>query len=139
MMKQIFTGQLMSYAKDRNVIQQIWDGVPATFSLCIGAAVIWMALAVLFGYMSAVHAGKFTDEGGQAWAIARLIRPGDLGFEQLATPSTGSLLQDEMSDVQLNWRQVEDLMGVIRGERHARAMATGTRARLDQVHRSGRE
>src|SRR5262249_5609940 len=61
MMRQIFTGQLMSYAKDRNVIQQIWDGVPATFSLCIGAAVIWMALAVLFGYMSAVHAGKLTD------------------------------------------------------------------------------
>ena len=60
-LKQIFTGQLMSYAKDRNVVQQIWDGVPATFSLCIGAAVIWMALAVLFGYMSAIHAGKFTD------------------------------------------------------------------------------
>src|SRR5258708_2454065 len=61
MMRQIFTGQLMSYAKDRNVVQQIWDGVPATFSLCIGAAVIWMTLAVVFGYMSAVPAGKFTD------------------------------------------------------------------------------
>src|ERR1700754_1327168 len=70
MMKQIFTGQLMSYAKDRNVVQQIWDGVPATFSLCIGAAVIWMTLAVLFGYMSAVHAGKFTD---RALTILSLI------------------------------------------------------------------
>jgi peptide/nickel transport system permease protein len=70
MMRQIFTGQLMSYAKDRNVVQQIWDGVPATFSLCIGAAVIWMALAVLFGYMSAVHAGKFTD---RALTIAALV------------------------------------------------------------------
>ena len=39
MMKQIFTGQLTSYAKDRNVVQQIWEGLPATFSLCIGAAV----------------------------------------------------------------------------------------------------
>jgi peptide/nickel transport system permease protein len=29
MMKQIFTGQLMSYAKDRNVVQQIWDGASA--------------------------------------------------------------------------------------------------------------
>src|SRR5215471_13755172 len=36
MMKQIFTGELTSYAKDRNVMQQIWDGLPATFSLCIG-------------------------------------------------------------------------------------------------------
>ena len=61
MMKQIFTGQLTSYAKDRNVVQQIWEGLPATFSLCIGAAVVWMALAILFGYLSAVHAGKFTD------------------------------------------------------------------------------
>src|ERR1700754_2531569 len=61
MMKQIFTGQLTSYAKDRNVVQQIWDGVPATFSLCVGAAVLWMSLAILFGYLSAVHAGRFTD------------------------------------------------------------------------------
>ncbi len=61
MMKQIFTGQLTSYAKDRNVVEQIWHGVPATFSLCIGAAVLWMSLAIVFGYLSAVHAGKFTD------------------------------------------------------------------------------
>src|ERR1700755_2196922 len=57
MMKQIFTGQLTSYAKDRNVVQQIWDGVPATFSLCIGAAVVWMSLAVRFGHMKSVQSG----------------------------------------------------------------------------------
>jgi peptide/nickel transport system permease protein len=61
MMQQIFTGQLTSYAKDRNVVEQIWNGVPATFSLCIGAAVLWMSAAIVFGYLSAVHAGKFTD------------------------------------------------------------------------------
>jgi peptide/nickel transport system permease protein len=75
MMKQIFTGQLMSYAKDRNVVQQIWDGVPATFSLCIGAAVIWMSLAVLFGYMSAVHAGKFTDRALTILSLAGISMP----------------------------------------------------------------
>src|SRR6201995_5769830 len=75
MMKQIFTGQLMSYAKDRNVVQQIWDGVPATFSLCIGAAVIWMALAILFGYMSAVHAGKFTDRALTILSLAGISMP----------------------------------------------------------------
>ncbi len=75
MMKQIFTGQLMSYAKDRNVVQQIWDGVPATFSLCIGAAVIWMALAVLFGYMSAVHAGKFTDRALTILSLVGISMP----------------------------------------------------------------
>jgi peptide/nickel transport system permease protein len=74
-MKQIFTGQLMSYAKDRNVVEQIWDGVPATFSLCIGAAVIWMALAVLFGYMSAVHAGKFTDRALTILSLVGISMP----------------------------------------------------------------
>ena len=61
MMKQIFTGELTSYASTQNVVEQIWKGVPATFSLCIGAAVMWMTLAVVFGYLCAVHAGKFTD------------------------------------------------------------------------------
>ena len=75
MMKQIFTGQLTSYAKDRNVVQQIWDGVPATFSLCIGAAVIWMALAVLFGYLSAVHAGKFTDRALTILSLVGISMP----------------------------------------------------------------
>ena len=70
MMKQIFTGELTSYAKDRNVVEQIWEGLPATFSLCIGAAVIWMSLAILFGYLSAIHAGKFTD---RALTILSLI------------------------------------------------------------------
>ncbi len=61
MMKQIFTGQLTSYASNRNVMEQIWEGLPATFSLCIGAAVLWMSVAVLFGYLSAVHSGRFAD------------------------------------------------------------------------------
>jgi ABC-type arginine transport system permease subunit len=61
MMKQIFTGQLTSYASSQNVVEQIWKGLPATLSLCIGAAVLWMVLAIWFGYLSAVHAGKFTD------------------------------------------------------------------------------
>lgn len=75
MMKQIFTGQLTSYSKDRNVVQQIWEGLPATFSLCIGAAVIWMALAILFGYLSAVHAGKFTDRALTILSLVGISMP----------------------------------------------------------------
>ena len=75
MMKQIFTGQLTSYAKDRNVLQQIWDGLPATFSLCIGAAIIWMALAIVFGYLSAVHAGRFTDRALTILALVGISMP----------------------------------------------------------------
>lgn len=70
MMKQIFTGQLTSYSSDQNVAQQILKGLPVTLSLCIGAAVLWMALAVWFGYLSAVRAGRFTD---RALTIAALV------------------------------------------------------------------
>ena len=75
MMKQIFTGQLTSYAKDRNVVEQIWEGEPATFSLCIGAAVLWMTLSVVFGYLSAVHAGRFTDRALTILALVGISMP----------------------------------------------------------------
>ncbi len=75
MMKQIFTGQLTSYAKDRNVVEQIWHGVPATFSLCIGAAILWMTLSVVFGYLSAVHAGRFTDRALTILALVGISLP----------------------------------------------------------------
>ena len=61
MMRKIFTGDLVSYNSRLNVDEQIRKGIPATFSLCVGAAVIWMAFGILFGYLSAVHAGRFAD------------------------------------------------------------------------------
>ena len=42
MMRKIFTGDLISYEGRENVDERILEGVPATFSLCIGAAMIWM-------------------------------------------------------------------------------------------------
>ena len=36
-------------------------GIPRTFSLAIGAALLWMFVAVCFGLYSAVKAGKFAD------------------------------------------------------------------------------
>ena len=75
MMQQIFTGQLTSYASNRNVGEQIWKGLPATLSLCIGAAVLWMALAILFGYLSAVRAGKFTDRALTILALIGISMP----------------------------------------------------------------
>src|SRR5262245_55427614 len=41
MMKKAFTGDLISYTNQTNVVQQIKQGIPATFSLAIGAGVIW--------------------------------------------------------------------------------------------------
>ena len=40
MMKSLFTGTLKSYSSQLNVVQQIKSGIPATFSLCIGAGII---------------------------------------------------------------------------------------------------
>jgi peptide/nickel transport system permease protein len=75
MMKQIFTGELTSYASNRNVMDQIWKGLPATLSLCIGAAVLWMTLAIWFGYLSAVRAGRFTDRALTILALVGISLP----------------------------------------------------------------
>src|SRR6478736_8261492 len=75
MMRRIFTGELTSYASSQNVAEQIWKGLPATLSLCVGAAVIWMALAIWFGYLSAVHAGKFTDRALTILALVGISMP----------------------------------------------------------------
>ncbi|MHA3024088.1 ABC transporter permease [Mycobacterium sp. BMJ-28] len=75
MMRKIFTGELTSYASSQNVVEQIWKGVPATFSLCIGAAVLWMTLAIVFGYLSAVHSGKFADRLLSILALTGISMP----------------------------------------------------------------
>jgi peptide/nickel transport system permease protein len=61
MMKKIFTGEVISYERRENVDEKIAEGIPPTFSLCIGAAVIWMFFGILFGYLSAVRAGGWLD------------------------------------------------------------------------------
>jgi peptide/nickel transport system permease protein len=61
MMKLVFTGELVSYQGDLNVDEEIWKGLPATLSLCVGAAAIWLFFGVLVAYLAAFRAGRFTD------------------------------------------------------------------------------
>jgi peptide/nickel transport system permease protein len=75
MMKQIFNGSLISYQSQDNVIQRIKDGVPITFSVAIGAAVIWMGFAMLLGYLSAVKAGALTDKALTILAVSGISMP----------------------------------------------------------------
>jgi peptide/nickel transport system permease protein len=75
MMRKVFTGDLISYNSRLNVDEQIRKGIPATFSLCIGAAVIWMAFGILFGYLSAVHAGRFADRALTILALVGISLP----------------------------------------------------------------
>jgi peptide/nickel transport system permease protein len=60
-MKKIFTGELISYGDQLNVDERILEGIPISFSLCIGAAVIWLSFGILFGYLSATRAGGWLD------------------------------------------------------------------------------
>jgi peptide/nickel transport system permease protein len=61
MMGNIFSGKVVSYETRENVDERIVEGIPETFSLCIGAAAIWLFFGILFGYLSAVRAGGWLD------------------------------------------------------------------------------
>jgi peptide/nickel transport system permease protein len=61
MMTSLFSGTLVSYSSQLNVVDQIKAGIPATFSLCIGAAIIWLFFGILVGLISAVKAGQWSD------------------------------------------------------------------------------
>jgi len=61
MLKKMFNGQLVSYTSQQKVGQQILQGMPATFSLAIGAGIIWLFFGILVGVISAVTAGRLSD------------------------------------------------------------------------------
>lgn len=75
MMKALLSGTLISYYDGTNVVQQIKEGMPATFSLCIGAAIIWVGFGVLVGVISAVKAGKAGDKAITALALVGISLP----------------------------------------------------------------
>jgi peptide/nickel transport system permease protein len=75
MMKALFTAQLVSYSDQSNVVQQIWQGLPATFSLAIGAAIIWLGFGVLVGLFSAVRAGRLSDRAVTVLALIGVSVP----------------------------------------------------------------
>src|SRR3954454_7936293 len=75
MMKQLLTGSLISYYDGTNVVQQIKEGMPETFSLCIGAGIIWLGFGVLVGTISAVTAGGASDRAITALALIGISLP----------------------------------------------------------------
>jgi len=75
MMKQLLSGQLVSYYDQTNVVQQIKEGMPATFSLCIGAGIIWLVFGILVGVISAVKAGRWSDRAITVLALIGISMP----------------------------------------------------------------
>jgi peptide/nickel transport system permease protein len=61
MMEKTINGDLESYSNRVNVREELIRGIPATASLVIGGAIIWLFFGILFGVISAVYAGRFPD------------------------------------------------------------------------------
>jgi peptide/nickel transport system permease protein len=74
-MKLIFSGQIIDYQNDLNVVDQFRQRFPATLSLVIPAAILWMTAAILLGSISALRAGKFADRALMVLAILGVSIP----------------------------------------------------------------
>jgi peptide/nickel transport system permease protein len=74
-MQKVFTGDLISYSTQTNVDREILQDIPRTFSLAIGAAIIWMAFAVVIGLYTAVKAGQFADRFLTVLALIGISMP----------------------------------------------------------------
>jgi len=75
LVKALFTAKLVSYSNQTNVVSQIRQGLPATFSLAIGAAIIWFGFGVLVGTISAVTAGRLSDRAITGLALIGISLP----------------------------------------------------------------
>jgi peptide/nickel transport system permease protein len=74
-MKLIFTGQIIDYQDDLNVVDQFGKRFGATLSLVIPAAILWMLAAIVLGSISALRVGKFADRALMVLAILGVSIP----------------------------------------------------------------
>jgi len=109
MMKQVFTGELISYNNNVKVIQEIKQGFPRTLSLAVGAGLMWMFFAVVLGLYTAVRAGRFSDRFLTVLALIGISMPVFwvgammsyyLGFKWGLFPNGGYV---EFSESPLQW------------------------------------
>jgi peptide/nickel transport system permease protein len=108
-MQKIFSGDLISYSSQLNVLEEIRKGIPRTFSLAIGAAIMWMAFAVVLGLYTAMRAGQFSDRLLNILALIGISMPVFwvgalmnyyLGFKAGIFPNGGYV---KLSDDPIDW------------------------------------
>ena len=75
MMKKVFSGDLISYTTQQDVLTEIKRGLPATISLAVGAAIIWLFFGILVGVISAVTAGRWSDRAITILALVGISMP----------------------------------------------------------------
>jgi peptide/nickel transport system permease protein len=64
-----------SFQNNISVKQQIFDRLPATMSLAVGAAVIWLVIGIGVGTISAVKRGSFIDRLTMGGALVAISAP----------------------------------------------------------------
>lgn len=74
-MKQIFNGSIQSYVQHVSVFSQIKLGLPATASLAIGGAILWLLVGIAFGVIGAMRAGRATDIGITTFSFVGISAP----------------------------------------------------------------
>jgi peptide/nickel transport system permease protein len=74
-MKLIFTGQIIDYQYDLNVVDQFGHRFGATMSLVIPAGILWLLASVMLGSISALRVGRFTDRALMVLAIVGVSIP----------------------------------------------------------------
>jgi peptide/nickel transport system permease protein len=74
-MDKIFSGTLVSYTQQTNVLNEIRHDIGHTFSLAIGAALMWMIFAMGLGLYTALRAGKFSDRFLTVLALVGISMP----------------------------------------------------------------
>jgi peptide/nickel transport system permease protein len=73
--KNVLEGNVVSYTQQVNVEREIVADLPPTLSLALGAGVIWLALGVGLGLLSAVRAGGLLDRGLTVLALVGVSTP----------------------------------------------------------------
>jgi len=108
-MEKLFTGDMISYFTQLDVVDEIIKGIPRTLSLAIGAALIWMAFGVGLGLFTAMRAGKISDTLLTVLALIGISMPvfwvgalmnHYLGFELGIFPNGGYV---EFSESPVDW------------------------------------
>jgi peptide/nickel transport system permease protein len=74
-MEKVLDGTVVSYSQQINVEHEIVQSLPPTISLALGAGLIWLVFGVLFGVLSAVHAGRSLDRGLTVLALLGVSTP----------------------------------------------------------------
>ena len=75
LMGKVFDGSLVSYTSRLNVMSEIGKDIPRTLCLAVGAALLWMVLAVALGLFTAMRAGQFSDRFLTVLALVGVSMP----------------------------------------------------------------